>query len=282
MLFLVKILYFYVLFIFFCTIMQEEKKNLLLLSSAVFISYGLDMVFMIAKDLNYDGIDLALFNNFDAWNIDYVKRLVDMYSIPVKSIQTSNKLNKKEIVYAVELANELKVHNININAPKYYSRKSTKFIEDNLPLYQKAHSSIKFSIINPPKNYILNFLPEYSFNNIAEILKTYKLNLSLDTSNIQEDKFDLNLIKKLPSFLSYMQTIYLSDKDRKWNWHLSLWEWNLKIPSFLKKLRQLEYDWNFIIRIDIDKKNLSDIEKIKLMLKKSKTYYLENYVNLTL
>ncbi len=259
-----------------------ENKNLLLLSSATFVWYGLDMVFMLAKELDYDGIDLALFNNFDAWSIEYIKRLVDMYNMPVKSIQTSNKINKKEIVYAVELANELKVKNININAPKYYNRRSSKFVQENLPLYQKAHSTLKFSIINPPKNYLLNFLPEYSFNNMAEILKTYKLNLSLDTSNIEEEKFDIHLIKKIPTFLPYIQWIYLSDKDKKGNWHLPLWEWNLKIPSFLKKLKQLEYDWNFIVKIDIDKKDLADIEKIKLMLKKSKIYFLENYVDLKL
>jgi len=260
--------------------MQEEKKNLLLLSSSIFVGYGLDMVFMIAKDLWYDGIDLALFNNFDAWNIDYVKRLINMYEIPVKSIQTSDKLNKKEIVYAIEATKELKVKNININAPKYYNIKCSKFIADNLPLYQKTHSNIRFSIINPPKKYILNFLPEYSFNNVAEILKTYGLNLSLDISNIEEEKFDINLIKKMHSLLPYIHNIYLSDKDKRWRWHLSLWEWNLKIPSFLKKLRQLEYDWDFIIKIDVDKKYLVDIEKIKIMLKKSKSYYLENYINL--
>lgn len=258
---------------------MEEKRNFLLLSSSIFVGYGLDIVFMVAKDLWYDGIDLALFNSFDAWNIEYVKRLVDMYKIPVKSIQTSDKLNKKEINYAVELANEMKIKNININAPKYYNRKATKFIEDNLPLYQKAHENIKFSIINPPKNYILNFLPEYSFNNMAEVIKTYKLFVSLDISNIEEDKFDLHLIKRLPSLLPYISSIYLSDKDRKWKWHLPLWEWNLKIPSFLKKLKKLEYDWNFIVKINIDKKNLADIEKIKLLLKKSKVYYIENYLD---
>lgn len=262
--------------------MQKEKKNRLLLSSATFVGYGLDIVFMVAKELDYDGIDLALFNNFDAWNLDYIKRLVDMYNIPIKSIQTSNKINKKEIVYAVELANELKVKNININAPKYYNLRSSKFIQENLPLYQKVHSTIKFSIINPPKNYLLNILPEYSFNNITEILKVYKLNLSLDTSNIEEDKFDVHLIKKIPVFLPYIQNIYLSDKDKKWNAHLPLWEWSLKIPSFLKKLKQLEYNWDFIIKIDIDKKDLVDIEKIKLMLKKSKMYFLEYYNNLKL
>lgn len=262
--------------------MWTKKKNFLLLSSATFIWYWLDMVFMLAKDLNYDGIDLALWNNFDAWNIDYIKKLASTYNLPVCSIQTSNKINKKELNYAVELAWEIWVKNINVNASKKYNRKSSKFISQTLPLYQKTHSGLRFSIINPPRSYYLNFLPEYSFVNMAEILSELKLNLSLDVSNIEEDKFDINLIKKLQSFVPRMPNIYLSDKDKKWKWHLPLWEGNLKIPSFLKKLKQLEYDGDFIIRLAIDKNDLSDIEKIKLMLKKCRVYYLENYINLKL
>ena len=54
----------------------------------------------------------------------------------------------------------------------------------------------------------------------------------------------------------------------------------MKIPTFLKKVRQLDFDGFFSIKIRIDKKDLVDIEKVKLMLKKCKVYYLENYVNL--
>lgn len=262
--------------------MSENNRNLLLLSSATFIGYGLDMVFMLAKELNYDGIDLALWNNFDAWNIEYIKKLTNTYDLPICSIQTSNKVNKKELNYAVELAWELWLKAININAPKTYNRKTYKFISETLPLYQKTHANVRFSVINPPRNYYVNFIPEYSFSNMAEILSDLKLNISLDISNIEEEKFDINLLKKLQSFVPRTPNIYLSDKDKKWKWHLPLWEWNLKIPSFLKKLKQLEYDGNFIIKLDIDKNNLSDLEKIKLMLKKCRTYYLENYINLKL
>jgi len=260
--------------------MWEIKKNPLLISSDTLVGYWLDMTFMIAQELWYDGIDLALWNNFDAWNIDYVKRLVDMYNIPVKVIQLSNNLNKKELNYAIELANELGVKHININAPKYYNYRARKFIEENLPLYQKAHSTIKFSIINPPKTSLLNMIPQYAFANMAEIFKTYKLTVALDISNIDEEKFDIHLIKKIPNLIPYIPVIYLSDKDKTGRWHLPLGEWNMKIPTFLRKLKQLEYDGMFSIKIKIDKKDLVDIEKVKLMLKKCKTYYLENYVNL--
>ncbi len=264
--------------------MVEENKinNSFLLSSDTLSWYGLDMVFMIAKDLWFDGIDLALWNNFDSWNVDYVKRLVDMYNLPIKVIQLSNNVNKKEIQYALELAKELNVKNININAPKYYNRRATKFIAENLPLYQKTHSSINFNIINPPKDYLLTLIPQYSFTNMAEIFKTYKLKVALDISNIEEEKFDLHLIKKIPNLLPYIPVIYLSDKDKLWKWHLGLWEWNMKVPNFLKKLKQLEFDGFFSLKLNIIKKDLADVDKVKLILKKSKIFYLENYVNLKL
>ena len=200
--------------------------------------------------------------------------------MPVNVIQTSDNLNKKELNYAISLAKELNVKNININAPKYYNYKARKFVEENLPLYQKAHSTIKFSIINPPKITLLNFIPKYAFSNMVEIFKTYKLSVALDVSNIEEEKFDLHLIKKLAHLIPYIPVIYLSDKDKVWKWHLPLWEWNLKLPTFMKKLKQLEYDGYFSIKVKIDKKDLVDVDKVKLILKKCKTHYLENYVNL--
>ena len=257
-----------------------ENRNKLLLASDTLVWYGLDMTFILAQELGYDGIDLALWNNFDTWNKEYVQRLVSTYDMKIYVIQVSNNVNKKELNYAVELAKDLWVKNININAPKYYNRRAVKFVEENLPLYQKAHSTIKFSIINPTKDTILWAIPKFAFNNMAEIIQTYKLSIALDISNIEEDKFDLHLIKKIPNLLPHIQVVYLSDKDKVGKWHLPLGEWNMKIPTFLKKLRQLEFDWFFSIKLDIEKKDLADVEKVKLMLKKCKTYYLENYVNL--
>jgi hypothetical protein len=54
----------------------------------------------------------------------------------------------------------------------------------------------------------------------------------------------------------------------------------MKIPTFLKKLKQLEFDGFFSLKLNIIKKDLADVDKVKLILKKSKMYYLENYINL--
>jgi lipocalin len=47
---------------------NKNEKPLFLLSSDTLSSYGLDLVFEVAKESGYDGVDLALWKNFDAWN----------------------------------------------------------------------------------------------------------------------------------------------------------------------------------------------------------------------
>jgi hypothetical protein len=46
----------------------------------------------------------------------------------------------------------------------------------------------------------------------------------LDIANIEEEKFDMVLVRKLPSLLPYVSVIYLSDKDKNGKGHLPLGE----------------------------------------------------------
>jgi sugar phosphate isomerase/epimerase len=125
-------------------------------------------------------------------------------------------------------------------------------------------------------------MPQYAFTNMAEIFKWYWLNVALDIANVEEEVFELQLMKKLATIIPYIPIIYISDKDKTWKWHLPLGEWNMKIPTFFRKTRQLWFDGPFSVKLNISKKDLADIEKVKLLLKKCKVYYLENYVNITL
>jgi hypothetical protein len=132
------------------------------------------MVFQIAKEINFDGIDLCLRKNFDAWNLGYLSRLVEKYELPIKVLQVSDKVNLKEMNYAVEVAKELNITSITINAPYLLDNKVYKFISNNLKAYKKQNPKIKFSIINPPKsNFFMLPLQKYYFSNIVEIIKKY-------------------------------------------------------------------------------------------------------------
>ena len=82
-------------------------KPTIVLSTDTLPGYGLDYIFDTAQSLGFDGIDLAMWKNFDAWNSKYVKKLIAKYNLPVKVIQTSAELSAKEIEQALILAQEV-------------------------------------------------------------------------------------------------------------------------------------------------------------------------------
>jgi len=261
---------------------KGELRPKLLLSTDTLWGYGLDMIFKVAKEVGFDWIDLAVWKVFDSWNIDYVKTLSKEYDFPVESIQVSSNINRKEVNHAVEIARELEAKTIVFNAPVFYNFRAFKFVKDNIAYYKKSYRNIEFCMLNPPKSNLLAVFPTHHFSNIGEIIKKYKFFLWLDVSNVNEDSMELDLIRKLPNIVPYIGQIYLSDKSKYKGSHRSLGDGTLKIPAFLKKLKKLSYMKNFCIKLDMDKKELVDMDKIKIILKKNVIYYKEFYEDLEL
>ena len=249
----------------------------LLLSTDTLAGYGLDLIFEVAKKNGFDGVDLAIRKNFDSRNIEYVKKLVENYKLPVKVIQTSKDLNVHEMNQALDLAGELGVDTITINPPGFFNIKSYKFVVDNLETYKKANPGIKFSIINPEKDTILLALPKYRFNSIIKIIKTYHANLGLDIANLEEEEFEASLLRNINNFVPYISTIYLSDKTKYDQSHVMLGEGVLNIPSLMRKLSHARYEGYFSLKLAIDKKDLASMEKLDLILQRCIAYYKEHY-----
>jgi sugar phosphate isomerase/epimerase len=82
-------------------------KNKVLLSTDSLNGFGLDLIFSVAKQAGCDGIDLALRKNFDAWHDDYVKKLCDEYDLPIYIVQTSPKVNAKELNQAILICQQI-------------------------------------------------------------------------------------------------------------------------------------------------------------------------------
>ena len=257
--------------------METNKKAKFLLSTDTLNGYWLDLIFQIAKNIGFDGLDIALRKSFDVRNNYYVKKLIEKYNLPIYIIQTSRNLNRSELNYAVDLAKFLEIKNININSPTYWNIKAYKFIKDDVKYYKKQNPNIKFSIINATEDIII--LPKYRFSNIVEIIKKYNFYLALDIAFLKEEDID-KLLKKLSTFIPYITTVYLSDRSKNDKTHIPLWEWILKLPTVLKKFKQHEFDWFFSLKLNLTKKELADIDKIEVILKKCKLYFKENYEDL--
>jgi sugar phosphate isomerase/epimerase len=252
----------------------------LLLSSDTLSGYGLDLIFQTASALRFDGLDLAMWKNFDAWHIAYVQELVNKYTLPIHVIQISRQVNIKEMNQAVDLARAVGAEVITINSPKIFNIQSFRFLKNHLPAYKVQNKQIKFAIINPVQDNFMWLIPKYYFSNIVEIIKKHKMYLGLDVANIDEQVLEHQFLKRIGNFMPYLLVAYLSDVARNGDDHLPLGEGILKLASILKKFKQQEYEHFFSLKVTIAPKDLADIEKVKLILQKSRNYYKTNYEDL--
>jgi len=265
---------------------MANKKNVnkaqFLLSTDTLSGYGLDLIFDTARELNFDGIDLAMWKNFDAWHTDYVIDLSKKYNMPVKVVQISDKANIKEMNQAVDLGKELWAEVVSINAPSIMNIGSFRFLKSNLPSYKAHNKTVKFSIINPEDKNILGVIPKYYFSSIVEIIKKYRMYLALDIAHVDEEILDYQFMKKISNFIPFLSVVYLSDVGKSGKKHLPLGDGVFKIPTLLKKFKQNEFYGFFSLKLNISKKDLADIDKVKVILKKCRMYYKENYEQLKL
>jgi len=258
--------------------MPKATKAQILLSTDTLSGYGLDHIFEIAKSSGFEWIDLATRKNYDARNAPYVKKLTEKHKLPVQVIQVSAKVNKKEMEQAFELCEVLEVDTITINAPKMLDFRTYNFLVTNLRHYKHEGIKINFAIINPSdSNFFALPIPKFRFRNITEIIKKYHSKLGLDISNLDEETFELHLLKKIKNYIKHISVIYLSDKSKKGEDHIAPGEGILKLPILLKKLKENNYQEYISLKLDIAKKYLSDNEKVELILTKASKYMKEHF-----
>lgn len=248
-------------------------NNKILLSTDTMSSYGLDMIFEMAKKCWYDGIDLAVRKGFDAWNENYVRALVKKHELPVYSLQTSSSLNSKELNKVLDLCVATNCDLVTINAPKFFDFKAYSFIANNIGEYQHQNPDLHFAIINPEDNNIFALpIPAYRFSNVVDIVKRYNCALALDIANMDIEDLEGNFANKLDDFAPYLALVYVSDKSKSGKTHLLPGEGILQLPSFLQKLRKAWYARPFSVKLDLTKDELADADKVELLLTKTKEY----------
>jgi len=253
---------------------MQTKTSPLLLSTDTLPNYWLDLIFSIAKSAWFDGIDLAMRKWFDAWDEEYVQKLSMDHKLPVYIIQTSAKLNQKELDKALDLCQATNADTICVNAPKITDFKAYDFIAGNLKNYKDSNPDIHFTILNPKDSKLFALpIPEYRFSNIIDIVKKYDAYVWLDISNIDMDSFESEFTRKIDDYAPYISVIYLSDKSKDWKWHLVPGDWSLDLKTFLKRLKKSWYNRPISIKLDFKPTELGNKDKLKKLLKKVKTFY---------
>lgn len=253
-------------------------KPAFLFSTDSLSGYGLDLTFQLVKEAWFDGLDVALWKNFDAWNIDYVQKLSEKHELPIKVIQVSDNVNEKEMNKALDLCYALGVDTISINAPKMLNFKAFTYIVNNIFRRKKDNKNIHFTLINPTDSNIFALpIPKYRFSNVVEIIKKYLCYLGLDISNMDSNAFENDFLRRIKDFLPYVSIFYLSDKSRIGEDHILPWDGTLKLAFLLQKLKEYGFNRYISTKIKMSKTDLADVDKVKIILKKARKYYVENF-----
>jgi len=260
---------------------MQKKQNALLLSTDTLPNYWLDLIFSIAKNNGFDGIDLAMRKWFDARDEEYVQKLSLQHEMPVYIVQTSAKLNQKELDKALDICQATNCDTICINAPKITDFKAYDFIADNLKTYKDNNPDFKFTVRNPKDSKLFALpIPEYRFSNIIDIVKKYDCYIWLDVNNIDMDLFENEFTRKIDDYAPYISVIYISDKTKNWKTHLPLWDWTLDLKTFFKRLKKSWYSRPMSIKLDLKPTELANKAALKKQFKKVRTYYDKFFIDL--
>ncbi len=236
--------------------------------------YGLNRVFELAKQAGYDGIDLSVnFGQFDTFNTEYIKRLIQEHNIPVHSVSAPKQIAVKRIKELVKMTKDIGAKVLVLQPPKIFDFKLASWLKQEIPkLREKEFLSI--ALENASAGTILGFLPEHALSNTQD-LKNFK-HICLDTARIGEKKQDL--IRAYTAFRKYLVHVHLGNVYRGQK-YAPPQEGIMPLESFLTKLKQDKYPGAISLKIQPKYLQAGEDERVIEELERAKKYYEKYYKN---
>lgn len=183
---------------------------MLILSTSSLKGYGLHKIFKLAKEANYDGIDLTLEkSNFDCWDKDYLKSLADEFDMPILSISAPEKgVTKAKVDDIIEIAKTVNAQVITFSPPHFTDRNPEWFTRYIGKASKDNHIVIAAQNVEP--KFLLFVIPEYKSNNLIDI-KNATGYTSLNLSNIDKST-GIDILKASQVLGNTLRNVYLNDK----------------------------------------------------------------------
>jgi len=248
---------------------------MIILSTDSLKGYGLNRIFELAKEAEYDGLDLTVdFSQYDTYNGDYIKKLVEETGIPVHAVSAPGQIKAEKIKELVAMAKKIGAKVVILQPPKILDFKLAGWLKVEIPrLREKEFISI--ALENSPGSTFLGFIPEHAMSNSDE-LKNFK-HVCLDTSRLGESRKDL--MRSYATFRKYLVHIHLSNlfHGKK---YAPPKEGILPLESFLTKLKQDRYPGAISIKVLAKFLHAGEDDKVVDGLKDIKKYYDKYYTKI--
>jgi sugar phosphate isomerase/epimerase len=246
---------------------------MIVLSTDSLKGYGLNRIFEMAKEAEYDGIDLAVeLGEYDTCNAEYLKKLSEEYGLPIHAVSAPQQAPAKKVKELVELCKAVGAKVLVLQAPKILDFKLAAWLKEEIPkLREKEFLSIAME--NAPSGLLLGFIPEHAISNTQD-LKNFK-HVSLDTARIGEMKKDL--IRTYATLKKFLVHVHLSNvlHGKK---YAPPQEGIMPLESFLTKLKQDKYPGAISMKIHPRYLHAGEDEKVVEDLKAAKKYYEKYYL----
>jgi len=241
---------------------------MLLLATDCLERYGLNRIFQIAREANYDGIELVISPIVDTQDLSYVRKLSKSFELPVVAVSTPKKnVTKKKIKLALDMAKALNSKVVTIYPPSILDFEFGRWIKKSVPLLRSKYRII-IALNNAPAENLFGFLPQYFLNSIAA-QKQFRY-ASFDTSNIYTHRQDL--LSAAEELKRNIVHVHLSNvKEGKKHYFPD--DGILPLESFLKKLRLNGYEGAISLRVAPKYFPIGENDKVIDLLKKSRSFY---------
>ena len=220
---------------------------MLFLSTASLAWYGLHKIFLLAKEAQYDWLDLSVdFDQFDTFDVEYIKLLIEQNWIHIYSLTApEKKLTKRRFAQLLELAGNLDVSVVNVHPPHRFEKEKDWFGEYLKIMIQK-YPNIVINVINAPPKTWLFIISEYG-DARPETIKKITDHTALSIWNV-DPASGVDLMKTFVLLGSTMWLVYLSDKTEELD-GMFPGEWSMPLESLLIKLTDVEYAGNFTLDV---------------------------------
>ena len=236
-----------------------------LLSTDSLRGYGLNRIFGFAKDIGFDGVEVALdLRHFDSQNAAYLNELKKQYGLPIQTISAFPNSTIKQTTLVLDIALAVGAKTVILEPPRLFDFKYKDWIKKQIPILRKKYS-LNIALKNGPSEYLWGFLPGRSMNSIPD-LQNFK-EVCLDVSNLFEKKIDL--MRAYDVMKPYRRHVHLSNVNRGIE-HNVLESGIMPLESFLTKLNSdgYEHDISLLVRPKLlsagdDKAMLKALEKQK-------------------
>jgi sugar phosphate isomerase/epimerase len=259
------------------------------LSTGSLYTFGIARVFALAAAAGFDGVEILIDHRWDTRDPDYIRQLVDQYSLPVCSVHNPFALKVPgwpadllaRLMHSVDLAHRLDVSTVVLHLPSRvgYIRLQAfqrsfriptlpspfvvirRWMEEQLEDFETANG-MKLCVENMPALQLFGLRINHVWWNNLEAWPRFP-HLTLDTTHWGTWGVNpLLAYQRAPDRVSH---IHLSNYDGKE--HRRLEDGHLPLAALLSQLRRDDYQGAIVVELDPSALDVADSARLLAQLK---------------